>query len=146
MEVYTEPPVYQKPLCARMTDKAEQAAVSVRKMRRPSVYVLKPAAAKSCRRWIPAYANSLDFFRIFWYFIFDKKGIKKDACDGYTVLSAIFKTGILKEFKMKNLLKKFKLNKKNSSASTVESLTYQNKFYEQALYWKAHVGTTYFTL
>ena len=60
--------------------------------------------------------------------------------------SAIFKTGILKEFKMKNLLKKFKLNKKNSSASTVESLTYQNKLYEQALYWKAHVGTTYFTL
>ncbi len=46
---------------------------------------------------------------------------------------------------MKNLLKKIKLNRKNAP-TTVETISYQNRLHEQALMWKAHAGTGYFTI
>ncbi|AGT43605.1 hypothetical protein [Treponema pedis] len=43
---------------------------------------------------------------------------------------------------MKNLLKKIKINRKNTEPLRVETLTYQNKLHEQTLLWKASVPAT----
>ncbi len=43
---------------------------------------------------------------------------------------------------MKDLLKKIKINRKNSEPLRVETVAYQNKLYEQTLLWKANISAS----
>ncbi|UTC64357.1 hypothetical protein E4O00_11155 [Treponema sp. OMZ 788] len=47
---------------------------------------------------------------------------------------------------MKTLFKLIKSNRKNGIPQRSEILTPQDKVHEQALVWKAHVGSNYFTI